>query len=182
MSHDATNSNNFQLLLKWLDSDPIVAGQKYEVIRKRLISILYTRGCYEANEVADAAIDRVITKVPTFIDSYEGDPAHYFLRVAKYLFKEWLNERRKAENISNNYMPPVGHDEGELECLDECLDDLKSRDKEMILAYYHNENLGNIESRRRLAEHHGLSNSALHVKMWRIREKLAPCLESCIGY
>ena len=53
----------FDELLSWLDTDPDRAGEKYEAIRHRLITIFLNRQCYEAEDLADETINRVAKKV-----------------------------------------------------------------------------------------------------------------------
>ena len=53
----------FDALLGWLDPNREVAGQKYEVIRRRLITIFSCRGCAEAEDLADETINRVASKL-----------------------------------------------------------------------------------------------------------------------
>ena len=48
----------FDTLLDWLDPDRERAGHRYETIRLRLIKIFTSRGCPEAEELADETINR----------------------------------------------------------------------------------------------------------------------------
>ena len=54
------NQDAFDTMLDWLDADRERAGCKYEAIRLRLIKIFTCRGCQDAEELADEAINRVI--------------------------------------------------------------------------------------------------------------------------
>ncbi len=73
--------DDFERLLSWLDSDRERAGQLYEKIRWRLIAILASRGCAEAEALADETIDRVSRRVADIEANYVGDKAIYFLGV-----------------------------------------------------------------------------------------------------
>src|SRR4051794_1950774 len=110
----------FDRLLAWLDLDPERAGEKYEAIRRRLITIFINRQCLEAEDLADETINRVAYKVIELKDNYLGDPARYFYGVAKKVFLE--HQRRRDQHIQPP--PPIASGE-ELEtslaCLDECL-------------------------------------------------------------
>jgi hypothetical protein len=55
--------DNFEQLLTWLDPDRDIAGQKYEVIRTRLIRVFELRGCFKAEELTDETINRVTAKI-----------------------------------------------------------------------------------------------------------------------
>ena len=53
----------FDSLLSWLDPDREWAGEKYEVIRARLIKVFAYRGCHTPEELADETINRVAKKI-----------------------------------------------------------------------------------------------------------------------
>jgi hypothetical protein len=108
----------FDSLLAWLDPERERAGEKYEVIRARLIKVFAYRGCHTPEELADETINRVTRKIDTVAESYDGDPALYFYGVAQMIHLEYL--RRKTEPQP----PPASHPEDseqEYQCLDECL-------------------------------------------------------------
>jgi len=90
----------FNTLLSWLDRNRETAGQKYEKIRRRLIRIFYGRGCFEAEELADETINRVIRKLPQLLDDYAGEPALYFYGVANNIYQEWLRKQKKNQKSS----------------------------------------------------------------------------------
>jgi RNA polymerase sigma factor (sigma-70 family) len=180
--------DNFDALLTWLDPDRERAGQKYEEIRHSLVLIFEWRGCYDAEDLADETITRVLNKVPTVVEGYTGDPALYFYAVAKRLAYEVSRRhqvRAEIENPETLREPPVNDDEGnnrepELECLDKCLAQLSPRDRELILLYYQQEQ-PKIDYRRELALRYGLALNALRVKVHRIRMILHACMNECLG-
>ena len=79
----------FDTLLSWLDSDRDRAGTKYETIRLRLIKSFTCRGCWEAEELADETINRVVSRVPELAGEYRGDPALYFYGVSQRIQLEY---------------------------------------------------------------------------------------------
>ena len=68
---------DFDRLLNWLDADRDRAGLLYERIRWRLVTILASRGCALAEELADETIDRVARRVADIEQIYVGDKAIY---------------------------------------------------------------------------------------------------------
>src|SRR5438093_11989261 len=82
--------DEFDQLLGWLDPDRERAGHLYEKIRWRLIAILASRGCSQAEELADETIDRVSRRVADIQATYVGDPAIYFLGVMNNVHHEYL--------------------------------------------------------------------------------------------
>src|SRR5204862_7021675 len=85
---------DFDLLLHWLDPDRDRAASLYERIRWRLIAILASRGCPEAEELADETIDRVSRRVIDIQQTYVGDKAVYFLGVMNNVHHEYLKRPR----------------------------------------------------------------------------------------
>src|SRR5262245_9271377 len=93
---DSLRPEAFEELLHWLADDRDRAAEKYEAIRARLIRLFICRGAVAAEDLADAAIDRVIHKLPEMGARYKGDPAAYFYRVAQFI---WFEHRRKARPV-----------------------------------------------------------------------------------
>jgi DNA-directed RNA polymerase specialized sigma24 family protein len=167
--------------LAWLNPSREAAGQKYEVIRARLIKIFVNRGCADAEGLADLTINRVITRLPTIRESYVGDPAYYFCGVARNIYLESM--RRKE--VATDFFPTVARTETALdslrECLRECLEILPSDQRELVLEYYLNQKRAKIEHRKCLAEELGLTSNALRLRAHRIRTILEKCVRQCIG-
>src|SRR3954469_1643815 len=81
---------DFDRLLNWLDADRERAGLLYERIRWRLVTILASRGCLLAEELADETIDRVARRGADIEKTYVGDKAIYFLGVMNNVHHEYL--------------------------------------------------------------------------------------------
>jgi len=79
----------FANLLNWLAADRDTAGRKYESIRAGLVKIFVSRGCVDAEDLADEVIDRVAIGLNKIIGRYEGDPATYFYGFVHYVYLEY---------------------------------------------------------------------------------------------
>lgn len=179
--------DNFEQLLAWLHPDRDQAAMRYEAIRTSLIRILTWRGCNNAEDLADEAINRVAEKVDLLRETYVGDPAIYFYAVAKRLAKE---EQRRATSevaISEGYNVATFQDETDAatedalyECLSACLRRAGPEKGRMILSYYSGERNVKIANRRILAEELGIPLNALRVRMHRMRASLENCIEKCV--
>ena len=168
----------FAKFLNWLNPDPDQAGTKYEEIRRRLIKIFACRGCDCPEDLADETINRVVRKVPEIAESYEGDPALYFYGVARYVHHEYLREKPLSQPP-----PPAAEPSGteeEYECLEQCMESLPARSKEVVLQYYQEEKHAKIEHRKRLAERRGIPLNALRIRACRIRMQLQACVIECL--
>jgi DNA-directed RNA polymerase specialized sigma24 family protein len=169
---------DFDRLLSWLDPDRDRAGEHYERIRRKLILILASHGWPSPEEMTDACIDRVITKLPEIEQEYKGLPEFYFYRVANFIELEWPRKERPFE------IPPVnGSSEVEewLECLDRCLDSLPEASRKLVLEYYQHEKKAKIDHRAALAQKMGIAANALRIRAHRIRQHLEKCVLGCLG-
>ena len=171
-------------MLDWLDPDRERAGEKYELIRARLIKIMARRQCYAADELADETINRVSHKVKAVAPTYEGDPALYFYGVLRKVYLEWLPDDFTDSNPDPIYWPPDPDDDDDYHrlhgCLDECLKKLDPADRELILKYFEKSGGAKIECRRELAAKQGISLNTLRMKVHRINAKLRKCINDCL--
>jgi RNA polymerase sigma factor (sigma-70 family) len=176
---------NFDALLDWLDINREAAGQKYEKIRQRLIRIFVCRGCFEAEELADTTINRVMIKLPQIVGKYIGEPTLYFYGVADKIHLEWLRKQKKVKHLelteTDNYAESEPESESEYECLEDCLKKLSTSERSLIVNYYSEEKKAKIELRRRLASELKITVNALQVKTCRIRAGLQECVQNCVS-
>ena len=114
----------FEKLLAWLAADRDEAGQKYETIRNWLIRIFVSRGCVDAETLADEVMNRVAVRIDKIVTTYEGDPGKCFHGFADNVYHEHLRDRRELPLDESPPQPPPPDDEREQEKLeqeDECL-------------------------------------------------------------
>jgi RNA polymerase sigma factor (sigma-70 family) len=179
------SQEKFDALLNWLDLNRETAGQKYEKIRQRLIRIFVCRGCFEAEELADLTINRVMLKLPQIIEKYIGEPTFYFYGVADKIHHEWLRQQKKIQKLelteTDNYVKSEPEPDSGYECLEDCLKTLSTAERELIVNYYKEERKAKIELRRALAVKLGISISALQVRTCRIRANLQKCVQDCVS-
>ncbi len=175
--------DKFEKLLGWLDADREAASEKYELIRLRLIKIFYARGCHSAEELADETMDRVMGKIDTLFESYEGDPALYYYSVAKKILLEFARKPKTEELSPALAQEEAGNEMGEIncECLDKCLQSLRPEQRKFIMDYYQGEKRAKINERKELEKKMKISNQAMRVRIFRIRKKLQKCVLNCIA-
>jgi DNA-directed RNA polymerase specialized sigma24 family protein len=173
----------FEQLLAWLNPGDQAeareaAGRKYEEIRRKLIRIFAARGCIQAEELADETINRVTKKLPELIGNYNGDPTRFFYGVANKVFLEY------TKSPPTIFPPPPPEPAEVLEkrchCLDLCLGHLKPEDREMITAYYQEQRIEKVEMRKRLAQQFMISDNALKIRAFRLRQRLYECVTDCL--
>jgi hypothetical protein len=180
MSKGGPTKEAFEKLLSWLDSDREKAGEKYEIIRFRLIRIFASRGCGEADELADLTLNVVCARIDWLVANYEGDPALFFYGVAKKIFLE----QQKKKPIPPPPPPPdVTEIENKCGCLEECLKkQLSLPEQRLVLRYHETEKHAKIVLRKQLAEEAGVSINALRIRVHKMHTRLRPCIEECLKH
>jgi DNA-directed RNA polymerase specialized sigma24 family protein len=169
----------FDAFLAWLDPDREQAGRKYEDIRRRLIKIFASRGCFCPEDLADETINRVIVKIPQIRENYQGDPSRYFGGVARNVFHEYARKRTVPA-----YQPepdPPESREPELNCLDQCLGEIPEAGRNIILRYYQGAKQARIQNRNQMARELRTEPNALRIKVHRIRALLQRCVGDCLA-
>jgi len=182
----ALTPESFDRLLSWLHHDREQAGLKYEEIRAALIRRFRQLGCYDPEELANLTIDRVAQKLPKIIDTYKGEPEPYFFSVAWYVFKEYLRRPIILSLAKLDFEGPKTDSEDTSEkelldsCLKQCLDQLDTDSRDMILEYYRGNRQVKIQARKALAERLGTELPNLRLKAQRVRSKLKKCILDCM--
>jgi DNA-directed RNA polymerase specialized sigma24 family protein len=169
----------FDLLLAWLDPTLGRSGERYEAIRRKLITFFLNRQCDDAESLADDTINRVARKVNELKDSYVGEQGRYFLGVAKKV----LLEHRRMQNRRVQPPPPApSREEMEpyLVCLDECLAKFPPESRELILLYHMEQKKAKIAAHREMGDRMSLKAGALRARVHRIRVKLEQCVRECL--
>jgi len=161
--------------MHWLGPEPDKAGEKYEKIRLRLVKIFSCRGWCDAEDMADETINVVLAKIDVVVPDYVGDPALYFYAVAKKIQLEHQKKRPPPTPPEPDPQPP----ELEQVCtyLDDCLDDLPSSERDLILRYHQGDKQEKIRNRKKLADELSVSRNALRIKVCHIHSRLRNCIE-----
>ena len=187
MKNESLTPEDFDRLLQWLDSNPNQAAVKYEKTRIRLITYFAGGGCgCDAERLADEAFDRVSRKLKKaeVSESYEGDKTFYFLGFARNIRHEYYKEP-KLEELPTTVVEPEENKndsdaEEELECLDQCIDELPTEKRRLVIEYYLFEKAEKIEHHKKLATQLGIDIKVLRLRVHRTREQLRPCIEACL--
>lgn len=157
----------FEQLLAWLDKDRDLAGVRYEEIRFQLIKIFVSHECTDSEELADETINRVARRVKDIAATYVGNPEPYFYGVARMVYLEYL--RRKPAPLTNSISQETEDDDRKYECLQQCIEGLTQKNRDIIMAYYGDGKQINADRRKELAEQLDLEPNALWVRAHRIR-------------
>lgn len=188
MARDSTiPPHSFEEILAWLDPDREVAANLYLQLREDLANVFRWRGCTDPEGLTDEVFDRVAKKVHEVRPTYQGDPRLYFRAVANNLVKENLKKAKTQVSLEDvDLQQPItieSPEEGAAdieECLQSCLQNLSTKNQELILGYYAKEKQAKIDHRNELAQRLGITVETLRVRIFRIRASLQECIERCL--
>jgi len=178
-------------LLSRLDSDSTSAWKKHEEIRRRLLKFFEWNRCFFAEELADAALDRVARK----LESEEiRDVGSFALAVARYVLLESKKNRRESSvedcvggpdsladtrDREREIVEDIDH-QIRLKCLRECLAKLGADDRDLAVGYYSAGETTQTIHRQEIAAKIGITIIALRVRANRVRDKLEKCVNHCL--
>jgi len=176
----------FDELLRWLNENREQATEAYLDLRRGLVKIFIWNQCSDPEGLTDQVFDRVMRKLPSLRDVYEGNPRLYFYAVANNLIKEQRKLAKSQIPVDDIDIPIENSlvDEEPLEmrneCLEMCLQALDAEKRDLILSYYSKEKRDKFVHRAEMARRLGVSIGTLRVRMLRIRDKLEECIEHCL--
>ena len=171
----------FDSLLTWLgDGDRELGAGKYETIRAGLVRVFVSKGFNDAEDLADETINRVITRLPDILETFDGDPTRYFHGVARNIIRETGRRREIAADVSAVWIDPQPNS-AVLECLERCLQLISADKRELILDYFLYEGHYKIEHHKEMAAEFGISEGALRGRVHHIRANLVSCMRQCAG-
>lgn len=199
----ATRKKNWTLtqdaldkLLALFDADVERAGEKYELMRKKLIRFFQSRRSNLSSELADEVLNRIARRAEEGEEIRRETLAEYFYGVAHNVLKEFLRSPENAfasiDALSDRLSEHPGQveerkaekyeSERRLRCLESCAEKLPAETRDLIVSYYEEEEGAKIRNRRRLAESLGVPMNALRIRAHRIRAKLEKCVTDCLDH
>ena len=186
----------FNLLLGALDADRERAGEQYERVRDRLVSLFRWRGCAAPEELADRTFDRVARRLAEGATLWVADPYVYFHGVALNVLREhWRDPGRDARQLDPQIDIDATADpetdrqrvaesrtaDRRVDCLGRCLRELSPDNRRLIETYHASMGGAQIAERKRAAYELGIPLNALRIRAFRIRVSLQSCVSRCVG-
>lgn len=178
----------WEKFLNLLAEDPDKAGDKYEEIRSRLMTFFACRRCPPVERLSDISINRVIKKY------FEGEVITtlmgYVFGVAKMVYFEYLAEQKNEKTIRDEFTragegivePDFEETEPDIlrTCFDGCMTEMEAADRTFVKRYYE-EALGKkIKNRKSMAEELDISQNAVVLRAYHLRQKLKRCTDKCL--
>lgn len=191
LSASGLTQAGFELLLARLHPERDQAGQKYELLRAKLLKFFAYRGCASPDQAADETVNRVARRLEEGEAIRAEDASAYFLGVARNVLREyWARPEgswRPLDDIAPGDLtaPPEPQDDEEGErlwaCFDRCLGALDPNQRELVVEYYEWGRRQRIGSRKELCSRLGLTVNAVRIRAHRIRASLESCVRRCSG-
>lgn len=184
----------FQRLLNWLDGGKSSDGEKYQEMRRRLISYFDRKNCQASEDLADETLNRLARRLDEEGIVEDQQPARYCYIMARFVFMESLRQSKRENTLQDDLRRqsniaalkwPASQNEKQvkekmLNCLTHCIETLDALDQEIIKRYYIGEARAKIDNRRALAENLSITMNALSIRASRIRDKLELCVNQCL--
>lgn len=171
---------SFSSFLEWLSPDRDRAGEEYELLHYRLRTFFAQRRCGFADELADETINRVMVKSA---EEHIENKLAYFYGVAKNVYREFLRKQRVHLDIEEVTITSAQREEPSFsrECLDKCLKELSPENEELVLDYFSDTKVAKIRARRQMSEALKTTQTALRMRVLRIKHTLKDCVLNCMS-
>lgn len=169
----------FEKLLAWLHSDPEEAGRIFNHINDRLIKLFASRGCVDAEALADEVTNRVAVRIDKVRETYD-DPIRCFIGFVEHVYREYHRERQKMESLIEPKPRPSEELEREDRCLEKCLESLAQPQRRLFVNYFQGEKRARINRRKELAIEFVLTQNALRIRAFHLRKELHQCITLCL--
>ena len=170
----------FYEFLAWLDPDLEQAACKFNLLQSRLMQIFVCRGCVDAEMLANEVSNRVTVRIEKVKKDYP-DALRCCSGFVEHVHHEYLREKART---ANPILPPEPRPPDELEredrCLNECMGQLTSSDRELVERYFQGEKGAKIAGRKKLAVERKLTLNALRIQAFKLRKRLRLCLRACL--
>jgi DNA-directed RNA polymerase specialized sigma24 family protein len=175
-------AEGFEALLAWLDPDRERAGELYQRIRERLITLFVWRGCPGAEDLADETINRVARRLAEGLELPAKAGNRFFYGVAHRVFQEVLRERERwaREACFEELLAAEsgGASSARLSCFERCLAALDAADRRLLIRYHGLQRRS--EARKMLSAELGITPNTLRIRVHRIRRRLEERVERCL--
>jgi DNA-directed RNA polymerase specialized sigma24 family protein len=170
----------FSNFLAWLNAAGDPNGEEYEQLRCGLCNFFSQRHCRFAEDLADETIDRVIVTVS---GARIENPVRYCYGVAKNVYREFLRQERRHVSVEDIVLTAEAPTELTFgrECLERCLAELSGETRSLILNYYSEVKHAKIDLHRRTSKTLFTTQTALRMRIMRIKQKLRMRLQECMN-
>jgi DNA-directed RNA polymerase specialized sigma24 family protein len=171
----------WRLFLATLGEEPEAAGQRYELLRRRLILFFAARHCQSNEDLADITLDRTASRIAAGL-ILDVSLESFTLGIARNVAREqWKKPAHSTLDWDRFHASKLPTPHPASECLELCLRQLPTGSRITVERFYSEQGATKIQARQSLAAQLGIDANALRVRMHRIRQKLEKCILECEG-
>jgi|SRR5829696_7753578 len=167
-------------LLAWLNSDPEEAGGMFNLVHSRLIKVFASRGCVDAEALADEVTNRVAVRIDKVMTTY-SDPLRCCLGFVEFVYREYQREEQKRLTFIEPPRRSTEELEREDQCQRHCLGSLPESERNLLVLYFQGEKRARINRRKQLAVELGSTANALRIRAYKRRKEMHQCLVTCLN-
>ena len=172
---------SFERLLMALDSDRDRAAVGYENLRLKLIRFFELRGCQSSEVYADHVMDRLARRIDAG-ERIENVYSYCYGIARKFLLEVQRQSARESDalkSLTQSQNGGLGVEEAAdaRKLLAQCMAQLPTESRDLLLAYYQLDKQAGIDRRKELANRLGIPLNALRLRAHRIRARLQECVE-----
>ncbi len=186
-------------LLRWLSTDEKQAEQRYQSLRRKLITIFAGRGAssFFVEEMADETLERAGRRLAAGEEVRHSEPMVYLHGIAKNVLHEyWRKQQVHAAReiplddvlsvnpnlLEFNFQPHIEQEEKErlLKCLDKYLSSLLPEDEALLRSCYQDNPHQQAANRRAEAKRLNLTEGGLRATLYRICQTLKRKVRACV--
>lgn len=169
---------SFARFLNWLNPDRDRASEAYEQLHYSLSTYFARRRCIYADELVDETINRVIVKIDEPIENRRG----YCFGVARNVFRESLRKERSQVALDDVTLaaPQAEEESFSHDCLDKCLERLSPDSRDLLLEYFSGPKTQKIEIRQRISRTLRTTQTALRMRIARLKKNVTDCVKHCM--
>jgi RNA polymerase sigma factor (sigma-70 family) len=172
------NEEVFDRLLLRLEPDFLDSSKRYKQFRLKMVKFFAWKRCEDPDSLADETINRVAKNLNAGEEIRADNPYSYIYAIAKYVFMEYLRDKKKRDVITSQLPDPEQVTiEGFSDCRKQCLDKLPPEKCRLLQQYYMDE-----KSREAMAQSLNISLNALRLQVHRLKNELRACNEDCLKH
>lgn len=181
-------AEEFNALLAALTVNGEDPGQAYEAVRRRLILFFSARGLHDPEFAADDTLDRVARRIGDFVPGGPNSLNRFIYAFANNVRLEYYRQAARHPLMDEAFLPEIGVPAAEIEtavdlrfeCLMQCLNEIPTEERDLLLEYYSRDGMKKIELRKKISTREGISTNNLHTRIYRIRERIKKKIHECL--
>jgi DNA-directed RNA polymerase specialized sigma24 family protein len=182
-SANAESGEAFARLLAALDPDPERAGERYLVLRRKLLAFFEWRGAPAPDASADRTLDIAARRIAG--GEHVRNVSNYCVGIARIVLLEALRNRKREQSaiqgLAASLDPSAQEDDALRDAFDRCLEALPEDSRDLILTYYSAEGRSRVDTREQLAARLAIPVSALRIRAYRVRVRLEAAVKAALA-